>query len=81
MTKEKPERSYRREAIMCVVVAVLGWFWLGIIIEPLVLWRGVYVVKHTDGEATKNIATVASIMAGTTIAVMVATGLMVAIHK
>lgn len=65
------EQSYKREPIVCIIVAILGWFFLSIILEPLTLWRGLYVRKHTEVETTKTLATVAAVISGVAIVAMV----------
>lgn len=70
------EYKYKREAIFCIVTVILGWFWLGIILEPIVLWRGIYVASRTDDEVTMGVATVAAIMAGVTLSILVGTIIM-----
>lgn len=67
------EHKYKREAIACIVTVILGWFWVGIILEPLALWRGIYVASRTEDKATMGVATVAAIMAGVTLSILVGT--------
>ena len=67
------EYKYKREAVACIVTVILGWFWVGIILEPLALWRGIYVASHTEDKVTMGVATVAAIMAGVTLSILVGT--------
>lgn len=67
------EYKYKREAVACIVTVILGWFWVGIILEPLALWRGIYVAIHTEDKVTMRVATVAAIMASATISFLVGT--------
>lgn len=67
------EHKYKREAIACIVTVILGWFWVGIILEPLALWRGIYVATHTEDKVTMRVATVAAIMASVTLSILVGT--------
>lgn len=70
------EHKYKREAIACIVTVILGWFWVGIILEPLALWRGIYVASHTEDKVTMGVAAVAAIMAGVTLSILVGTIIM-----
>lgn len=70
------EHKYKREAVACVVTVILGWFWVGIILEPLALWRGIYVASRTEDKVTMGVATVAAIMAGVTLSILVGTIIM-----
>lgn len=75
-TKKEQEQSYKREAIVALVVALLGWVVLGLL-EPVALWRSIYVMNHTKVEGTKTIATWACVISGIATAVMVLSFLIV----
>lgn len=61
---KQEEANYRREAIASIVVAILGWFFLGIVLEPLALWRGIYVKNRTRNNDTASLATAAIVISG-----------------
>ena len=53
---EKKEKLYRRESIEALVVAILGYFWLSIIFEPLALIFGIKIRKGSADSTTRRIA-------------------------
>lgn len=66
------EREHRREAIACIVVALIGWAWLSVVLEPVALWRSIHVLRHSGIRSTRTIATVACIISSIAVAILVA---------
>ena len=67
---KQEEKNYRREAIACIVVAILGWFFAGILLEPLALWRGIYIKNRTANKDTASLATASVVIAGISLALV-----------
>lgn len=70
-TTEQIDQEYKREAIACVVAALIGWAWLSIVLEPVALWRSIHVLRHSDVQSTKTIATVACVISSIAVAILV----------
>ena len=70
LTKQE-EANYRREAIACIIVAILGWFFVGIILEPLALWRGIYVKNRTTNKDTASLAVASIVISGVSLGIVV----------
>ena len=71
-TIEQIEREHKREAIACIVVALIGWAWLSVVLEPLVLWRSIHVLRHSGIRSTRTTATVACVISSIAVAILVA---------
>lgn len=59
---EDKERLNRREAVEALMAAILGFFWLSFVFEPLALIFGIKIRKCSTDGATRKIALMAIII-------------------
>lgn len=70
-TKKQLEANYKSEAIGCIIAGALGWLFFGIILEPIVLWRSIYVMKRTKSAETHSLAMWGCVIASIYLAILV----------